>query len=319
MNRTLELRARVTALSSISHGGGQSYGITSKFRRERFVQPDGTVEEVPVISGNALRGMLRDRGMAHMCRSLGYGEAGEGLSLAAYHFLFSGGALSDQAGRALDVDRARSLRRMIPLVGLFGGGVGNMLLPGKLKIDKMIPVCRETLHLLPEAYHIATPASIWDYLQEEMYTRKDDEKNEHLRQMLAPDVRGLLDDASAVRRLLPSDAPLEEKPGSKQQMMYYVETLAAGTPFAWSIVLDDATDAEMEAFAVALAEWSRLPYLGAKSNVGLGKVAIDILDFCVVDSRLQSKGEEIAMPKGEAYFRHLRDQGAAIRDLLRDF
>ena len=58
----------MTALSSITHNGGQSYGITSMLRRERFVQTDGSVEEVPVISGNGIRGMLRDKGMYHMCR-----------------------------------------------------------------------------------------------------------------------------------------------------------------------------------------------------------------------------------------------------------
>ena len=44
MSRTLELRARVTALSSIHHGGGQSIGINQKLRREKFMQPDGAVE-----------------------------------------------------------------------------------------------------------------------------------------------------------------------------------------------------------------------------------------------------------------------------------
>ena len=82
----------MTALSSISHNGGQSFGINSKLRREGFVQPDGSVEDVPVLSGNGLRGLLRDRGMLHMCRALGYGvndTTGKvsGLSLAAFYFL----------------------------------------------------------------------------------------------------------------------------------------------------------------------------------------------------------------------------------------
>ena len=138
---TIEFTGIVTALSSISHGGGQSFGINSKLRREKFVQLDGSVEEVPVISGNAIRGQLRDLGMRHMCRVLGYGEATEddgrplGLSLPAFYFLFSGGALTKQKGRGLDIDRARTLRELIPLVGIFGGAMGNQIMPGKLKID----------------------------------------------------------------------------------------------------------------------------------------------------------------------------------------
>lgn len=324
MSRTLELRAKVTALSSIYHGGGNSIGISSKLRRERFVQPDGSVEEVPIISGNGIRGLLRDRGMYHMCRALGYGvneESGEvqGLSLAAYYFLFSGGALSQGASRAIDIDKARELRRLIPLVGIFGGAAGNMIMPGKIKIDKMIPICAETLHLLPAAYHLPNASSIWDYTQEEMYTRKDDEKNENLRMLIAPTTRALLEVEAAGKRALPASAPQEEATGQKQQMMYYVETLAAGTQFAWSVILQDVSDAELEAFAVTLAEFSKAPYIGAKSNVGLGKVAIDILDFALIDSRMVGHSTALDMPAGTAYMRHLSEHGGEIRDLLRDF
>lgn len=58
--KTIEFAGVMTALSSISHGGGQSFGINAKLRREKFVQPDGSVEEVPVLSGNGLRGLLRE-------------------------------------------------------------------------------------------------------------------------------------------------------------------------------------------------------------------------------------------------------------------
>ena len=109
---TYEFRGRMTALSSISHNGGQSFGINQKLRREKFVQPDGTVQEVPVISGNGLRGLLRDRGMLHMVRKLGYGvedATGQvsGLTQGAFYFLFSGGSLSSTGGKTIDIDRAR--------------------------------------------------------------------------------------------------------------------------------------------------------------------------------------------------------------------
>src|SRR3972149_5917726 len=120
---------QVTALSSISHNGGQSLGITAKLRREKFVQPDGTVEEVPTISGNSLRGLLRDRGMLHMCRALGYGVndqtgAVAGLSLAAFYFLFSGGALTSPGSRGVGIDEARKVRQLIPPLGGVGGARG---------------------------------------------------------------------------------------------------------------------------------------------------------------------------------------------------
>ena len=148
---TYVFEGTMTALTSISHIG-ETYGINAKLRREKIVQPDGSVEEIPIISGNSLRGILRDRGMWHMLRTLGYGvneETGEvsGLSLAAFYFLFSGGTLTSTGSRGLDIDEARRWCDLIPLVALFGGAMGNQIMPGKVKIGKAIPICKEMAHL----------------------------------------------------------------------------------------------------------------------------------------------------------------------------
>lgn len=314
--QTLIYEGAMTALSSIAHSGGESIGIETKLRRERFVQPDGSVEEVPVISGNGLRGMLRDRGMWHMCRELGYGvdeEAGRvlGLSLSAFYFLFSGGMLGNAGSGGIDVDYARKLREAIPLVSIFGGAVGNQILPGKLKVGKAIPICAETQHLLPEQYRNGAH-SIWDSLQLEMYTRKDDEKNEKLRTVIAGN------NWKQVALLLESK-PEESKGTAErppQQMMYYTETFASGTRFHWKLVLEDVTDVEYDAFMTTLSEFSRLPYVGGKSSVGLGEVAIQFDKWLQIDSRLQVASEAISKPSGSAYAEHLKQRGAEIRTVL---
>lgn len=316
--KTYSFEGIVTALSSISHNGGESFGISTKLRREKFVQVDGSVEEVPVISGNSMRGVLRDRGMWQMCRMLGYGETQDGqvdgLSLAAFYFLFSGGSLTSTATDGLDIDQARRLRELIPLVGIFGGAVGNMILPGKLKCGKLLPVVAETAHLLPERFRPASPVSVWEYAQEEMYTRKDDEKNEHLRQMIGGEPRLLLDNI-ATR----STALAEGRGETAQQMMYYVETLSAGTSFYWRLQLDDVSEVEFEAFLCTLAEFSRRPYVGGKSNVGMGEVAVSFEDWVEIDSRVSPKGQAVGRPLGHAYETHLQERGAEIRSLLEAF
>ncbi|GIV81700.1 MAG: hypothetical protein KatS3mg051_1166 [Anaerolineae bacterium] len=320
--QTVEFTGIVTALSSIHHGGGQSIGINAKLRREKFVQPDGSVEEVPVISGNGIRGLLRDVGMYHMCRMLGYGEPDEegkprGLSLPAYDFLFSGGALTQDASRGLDIDRARQLAQAIPLVGVFGGALGNQIMPGKLKMDKLMPICAETAHLLPPScYRDMKLLSIWDYLQEEMYTRKDDKKDERRQRLIAPDVRALLEAQALERRQAPVQPVIQEDTGQKQQMMYYVESFAAGTRFYWSIVLDQVTDLEFDAFAVTLAQFSRTPYIGAKSNVGHGKISVHFDNWHTIDSRVATNGTEVDTPLGRRYQEHLERNGDSIRELL---
>lgn len=319
--KTYVFETKMTALSSISHNGGQSFGITSKLRREKFVQPDQSVEEIPVLSGNGLRGMLRDRGMLHMCRTLGYGAPDEsnqvrGLTLAAYNFLFSGGSLSSDGGKVVDLDKAyRSLRDLIPLVAIFGGGIGNALTPGKLIMGKAIPMCIETSHLLPPAYQSKT--SIWDYLQEEMYTRKDDTKDEHKASVIEPGVRLQLA-AAQQQKAAKTGTETIEKTGAATQMQYFVETFAAGTPFYWKIQLNDVNDIEFEAFLIALGEFSKRPYVGGKSNIGLGEVAIECKDWFVIDSRMQTlESKAVARPAGSLYLAHLESRGEEIRTSLR--
>lgn len=308
--RTLIFQGQVTAVTSLSHNGGESYGINSKLRREKFVLPDLTTEEIPVVSGNSIRGVLRDVGMMHMCRVLGMQ-----LNLPAFHFLFSGGALSSDGGKAIDIDEARRVRELIPLVGVLGGALGNVILPGKADIGKLIPICSETAHLLPEKFTQgrALP-SFTAYIQEEMYTRKDDAKNENMTAVIAAPQRKLLEDARAAKKAK-ADQPQDDT-GQHQQMMYYVETLAAGTPFYWQVCLRDVTDIEFEAFVCALAEWSKRPVIGGKANVGMGQVMVRFEDWISIDSRVVSGGA-VGMPLGQAYEQHLRDNAAKIAEFLR--
>jgi CRISPR type IV-associated protein Csf2 len=312
----------LTALTSVSHIG-ESYGIVSKLRREKIVSATGEVEEIPIISGNSLRGILRDRGMLHMLKILGYGineSTGEikGLSLAAFYFLFSGGSLTKIKGKGLDIDEARKWRKMIPLVSLFGGAMGNQIMPGSLKCGKAIPICEETTHLLPEKIaNNGSICSVWELIQEESYTRRDDEKNEKLRQLINPDTRNLLEaEARTKREKSGTKLDVAGDTGQKQQMRYHIETLAAGTKFFWDMTLDDVTDIEFEAFITTIADFMRYPFIGGKSGTGLGKVTLKFDGWKELTPVLERNGLEIDFSLGTRYADHLEKNGDKIRDLL---
>jgi len=312
----------MTAQTSISHIG-ETFGINARLRREKIVQSDGGIEEVPVISGNAIRGVLRDRGMLHMLKVLGYGvdeQTGEvrGLSLPAFYFLFSGGALTKGGGNAgLDVDEARKWRSLIPLVALFGGAMGGQIMPGKLKCGKAIPICTETIHLIPERFSTGSEQSIWDMCQEEAYTRRDDEKNENLRPLLQPEVRGQLEAFAAEKRSKSGTSEdVAGETGQSQQMRYFVETLAAGTRLFWDMTLDDVTPLEFDALCVTLAEFSRYPFIGGKSGVGHGKVAVRFDHWIEINPRIAPTGKEIDVSLGNRYIQHLKERGDEIRGVI---
>lgn len=261
--------------------------------------------------------------MLHMLKALGYGvdeQSGSvsGLSLAAFYFLFSGGTLTKAGGNAgLDVDEARKWRSLIPLVALFGGAMGNQIMPGKFKCGKAIPICRETVHLIPDRFVSGREQSIWEMCQEEAYTRRDDEKNENLRQLIAPEARALLESGAAEKRAKAGTRDdVAGETGQSQQMRYYVETLAAGTRLFWDMTIDDVTPVEFDALCITLAEFSRHPYIGGKSGVGHGKVALKFDHWVEINPRLAPTGKEIDVSLGAHYMRHLQERGDEIRGVI---
>jgi CRISPR type IV-associated protein Csf2 len=205
-------------------------------------------------------------------------------------------------------------------VALFGGAMGNQIMPGKAKIGKAIPICKETAHLLPERFVDQNALEgIWELCQEESYTRRDDEKSEKLRQLITPQVRAMLEDkAAAQREKAGTDEDVAEETGQKQQMRYHVETLAAGTQLFWDITLDDVTDLEFEAFCVTLAQFARFPYVGGKSGVGHGKVEVHFDRWIEINPRLAPTGCELGFSLGNCYKAHLEQHASDIRSLLDD-
>lgn len=320
------IEARVIAQSSITHNGGEKTGVTSLFRREKLVQPDGSVCEVPVVSGNSVRGQLRDVGMYHMISSLGYGigEDGsiDGLSLAAFYLLFSGGRFASAASketskkRGIDLDTFRDIKKIIPLVNVFGGTIADRIMPGLLSVGKLIPICRETQHIVPESFHTATMPSFYDYVQEEMYVRTDDVKNDHYAALLTGQTRQILTDERHIKeeRLSTGDT-LQTDVGRHQQMRYYVETLAAGTQFYWRVVLKDTDDVSYDAFVVTLAEFSKNATLGGKSAVGHGLIKMMFGDWYTIRTEAVDP-KAVDAPIGTRYLRHLHDNREYIRYAL---
>ena len=250
--RTTRYGAIMTVLSSISHIG-ETDGNEAPFRRETM-SVNGRNEEIPVISGNSIRGTLRDNGMR---LTLDYLDIL--VPLDEFYMLFSGGALSKTSG-AMGIVDARKLRETLPILSLFGTAVGRQMLPGAFRCGKILPIAEETASLIPEAVLDEAHRSGWkmpsiyDIMQEESYTRKDDAKDERLSEYLST-------------RVGKNDAP--------QQMRYSVETMIPGTKLWWHVTLVDATDEEHYAFLASLAAWGKNPELGGMGRVGHGLVSLE--------------------------------------------
>lgn len=270
--KTYIIEGVVTALSSICHNGGERNGVVTQLRREKFVQKNGKVVEIPVISGNSIRGKLRDLSAIEiLTKTDGIKMKVDGTS---FNLLFSGGSLESTGSGGVNIEKVRQMRRDLPMLSVLGGSVGNVILPGKVDIGKMIPICKETIHLIPKKYQGDEEVkSIWDMCQVEMYTRKDDTKNENFREYL--------------------DDETLNKNGGPMQMMYNTETIAAGTKFYWKISLRDTTDIETGAFLSTLQKWSEeLSQAGGNGRVGHGALRLDLKETKVIDSDLDFENND---------------------------
>lgn len=274
--KSIRLDGTITLLSPLSHIG-ESTGPDSWLSQDIIIGPDGQPVECFVYSGNAFRGILRDEAAQYLLNHLG----GARLPLDTFYLLFSGGALG--GAQTLDIDQARLYRKYIPMLSIFGGGVGNQILAGKIKMGAMYPLVAECQRVLPA--HLKNPnAPSWtQWTFEKSFTRMDDAKNDNRRQYLADAVDPALP-AGAEQQALSGEVDVETgevKPKKKkekeapQQMRYTVEMLAAGAILYQRIDLVDMNDLELGAFVSALAEFSKAPYIGGKSGTGHGLCDIE--------------------------------------------
>jgi CRISPR type IV-associated protein Csf2 len=298
-----------TAQAALSHLGDSAGGTTSVFRREKMLVR-GEVMEIPVLSGNAIRGLLRDRGMKFLLRELGDPV----LSPPAFHFLTSGGALTKNAGRGLDIGQARRLRALIPLVGVFGGACGRQILEGKLQVGKWYPLCAEMAAYIPAAYQDEPEMqqSIFDMTDLHSFTRTDDAKSEAWQKYLPAPERALLE---APKITIGKDGKELAVKDAAQQMRYSQEVLIAGTKFYCWMRLSDVTDLEKAAFASALYEFQQAPFVGGQSRHGLGLVDIDFSAWMEVQP-VQYRAAEVA--PSDAYLTHLHERRSDILAALEE-
>lgn len=304
------LECVVTALSSISHGQGVA-GTVQEFRREKIVQPDGTVAEVPVVSGNGVRGVLRDISARITHRLLGEPD----LPLAVFDVLWSGGALMKAgSGSVLGSRQLRDLRALVPHVDLFGAAGGGRIIEGRLAVGKLVPLVAETAHVTPDA---GPRPSMWDVMQVEEFSRQDDAKRPQLSGIIA----GALPTAGEQGSLLGDVDPtpdLVRGDGPAQQMRYGAETIAAGTRFAWWLRLDPWTTPLVEAqLRAALNEWvSTGAHVGGRSATGHGRLAFELTGWARSDPQLTGGDGELAPAWHDQLTAHYRDHAADALDAL---
>lgn len=139
------MKIEMTAISPIVHGefsDGIDTGNFSAFRRLPMIH-SGKMYEVPVLSGNALRGSLRRLLAQELVSRLNLKEKMGKAFDKFYIAVANGGNLDKTMDVAVDVEGLREMRKMFPLLSLFGSALYKYMLPGMMHVGFAIPRCVE--------------------------------------------------------------------------------------------------------------------------------------------------------------------------------
>jgi len=237
--RKTDVELKIVARAPIHHGGDEKTGVETTMRRMKYIV-DGEIVEVPYISGNAIRGMLRRMVMKDLIERIGY----EIKTPRLYHIVYSGGVLEDVGKESgmFNLEIRRKIRSLIPPISLLGTSFGNQVISGKLVVGNMLPYCRELNDFLPEKSNI----SFYELIDWTFNTRRDELREERA------------EDENAV------------------QMKYNIEVFVPGTAFYQKNSILDGNEVEEACFSYMLQLWKQHPYIGGKSAIGFGEVDINI-------------------------------------------
>lgn len=266
----MKITINYTMTAPVSHIGETS-------STEAYFQQIQTADgKIPVITANSIRGQMRDSAALYLLDSIRCNT-----DIEVFNVLFSGGNISGTMKN--DVERAKAIREHFPMVSLFGGGVGTMLLSGKMQVGFAYPVCKETRKITG----IRSDVSWHDLMGEIEFTRTDDSKN----------------DQNSIH--IDGEIPTEKAKGkASTQMRYAVEYMAPGTEYMQTVIFHgNITNLELGAFYSALLKWFEVPKLGGMSAKGFG----------MFDAKV---GEDITLQLGEI---HVSEKIASLVSAYKEF
>lgn len=140
------MKVTATLQSPLSHGAfGESAGNATLIRRMALVSAPG-MPRVPVVSGNALRGVMRRQLMRDLLARSGHTMETMGRPQwdRLYAALANGGHL-EASEKSVNPDEVRALRVMFPPLSVFGAALYSWMLPGHMSVGILWPQCAETV------------------------------------------------------------------------------------------------------------------------------------------------------------------------------
>ena len=241
----------LTALSPIFHGGNEKTGSVVLLNRLKFLV-GGKPTDVPIVSGNQVRGRLRRLLSRDFLELAGYQlDLSQKKHQKLYHTLFAGGVLTaveEEGSGVIDLGLKFRIASYLLPIRLFGASYANQMVEGRVLIGHLLPICRE----LRDYLGVDSDVSFYQLLTRSFQTRRDELGTGY--------EKGEDEEEQAV------------------QMLVEYECFAPGTRFHHEIVLETTRDGEeldLSTLYRAIELWGEAPFIGGKSSIGFGKLRIE--------------------------------------------
>jgi len=322
---------RLTALTSISHSNKKA-GTTELFNTETVIRENGDAVQVPYITGNAMKGILRRLGFEIMLSKLGLDpemtdpvsdETFGILTKNRLEVLFNGSILTSDTSRGIDVEAGAQLSNLIPWFGIVGGCLGNQMTKSRWCVHDAILICDENkgrIKMMAESegdsLDIFGDVAIIParrLLQREDFSHKDDFRGGSvLRYLPEPErIKLIAGQASDFSERTLMDWK-DKDAGQHTQMRYTVQTLCAMSKLYWRIDTHDLTPLMEDAFLTTMAHFMSRPYIGGKQNRGKGMIAIECLGRNKISPATGKFETAVGFQVGQMYMTHLEKNREAI-------
>ncbi|MCC6050785.1 MAG: hypothetical protein LM580_08765 [Thermofilum sp.] len=259
----------LTALSPIYHGGSEKTGSVVLLNRLKFIV-DGKPVDVPIVSGNQVRGRLRRLLARDFLDLVGYRmDLSQKSFQKLYHTIFAGGVLTgvEEEAESAVVDlslKFRIVKYVLPL-RLFGCSYANQMVEGRVLVGHMLPICKE----LREYTGVDSDVSFYQLIARAFQTRRDELRADRVGE--------------------------EEEEEQAVQMMVEYECFAPGTRFHHEIILETTREEEqlnLSTLHRAIELWTQKPFIGGKGSIGFGRLRIEYTWPKPVDSSAYLKFAE---------------------------
>lgn len=243
------------AMAPITHNMGTS-GNESILNRSKSFH-NGSVVDIPVLSGNALRHkIIREPGALYLVNRC---DLRGKLSIDQANYMFTGGSLTESSTND-NIPLIAEIQGISPLFRLLGGSLKNQVVGGSLFVSQGLLVCEENKQTiekmcspyeLPEEHFLTAQNFISKY----QYTRGD---------------AGRMKDSGEIIKDL-------EKQQTSNLMIYSGESIIKGAMFYHNLTLYNVSPLEVGAALHCVQLWQAADgIIGGSARIGHGKLKSEI-------------------------------------------